>query len=248
MISEEDTNMKKVCLALLLSLALCISGAIAEEATTPAPLNPEDCLGVWSATQAGSEGYMLPYALMGSEMNLEFFADGTVTVLDGENERTGSWTVDDQGVMTFQDATLIYKVSMLEEGTLVLDTDYLLIYLEREPAAAAEPLPEADTDVTQESFVGVWTLTEMTYNGATISVQDVYSTEVLMTINEDLTAVMAYAEEEPVALTWSFAGYTITITDGDVPVDATLHGGRLVMESDGKAMIFDVYEPTTVTE
>lgn len=239
--------MKKVCLALLLSLALCISGAVAEEAAS-APVNPEDCLGVWYATQMGSEGYMLPYAVMGSEMSLEFFADGTVTVLEGEEERTGGWTVDDQGVMTFQDATMIYNVSMLEEGTLVLDADYLLIYLEREPAAAAEPLPEADTDVTQESFVGIWTLTEMTYNGAAISVADMYSSEVLMTLNADLTALMTYAEEEPVELTWTFEGYTATITDGEAPVEATLHGGRLVMEAEGMVMIFDIFDPATVTE
>ncbi len=231
--------MKKVCLALLLSLALCISGAVAEEAAS-APVNPEDCLGVWYATQMGSEGYMLPYALMGSEMSLEFLEDNTVTVTEGEEVRTGAWMVDDQGAMTFQDAEMTYGVSMLAEGTLVLDASYLLIYLEREPAAAAEPLPEADTDVTQENFVGVWTLTAMTYNGAELSVADLYSSEVLMTLNADLTARMTYAEEEPVELTWTFDGYTATITDGEAPVEGTLHGGRLVMEAEGMVMIFDL--------
>ena len=224
--------MKKVTLALLLALALCMPCAVAEEVV---PVNPEDCLGVWYATQMGSDGVMYPYALMGAEMSIEFFADGTVAVRAGEEERSGTWEIDDQGAMTLHDAEMAYGVT-LNDGTLVMNSRYMLIYLEREPAAA-EPLPDPDTDVTEASFVGIWNAMEMESGGVRFSVDGI---EMRLTINADHTAQMASPDEAPTDLTWSLDGYTISITDGASPVACSLRGGRLVLEAEGTLMIFDL--------
>ncbi len=227
--------MKRISLALILVLALLMPFAVAEEVT---PVDPADCLGLWYATQVGMDGNTFPYAMMGSDMTLEFFADGSVTAMSGEDISTGTWALDEQGMMTYTDQGMPFGVT-LEEETLVLDAGYMLIYLEREPTAAAEPLPEPDTDVTEASFVGAWIATEIEISGTRISMAGMSYVEMTLTINADYTALSVTTGEEPAELTWSMEGNVITITDGDQPVACTLRGGRLVLEADDMMMIFD---------
>lgn len=129
-------------------------------------------IGAWYLELLVLDGMEMNPALLGMNMSIEFFADGTVATDDGEGPVTSTWTVENGAALVDG-----MPMTISSEGKLVLDDGEAQMIFGQEPAAAGTELSEEEQllallgllgqmeledtpDLPEElqSFVGEWYL------------------------------------------------------------------------------------------
>ena len=72
-------------------------------------------LGTWHGVSMEMEGMAISFSYLDMVMDITFYADGTVTIFDGEETDTGVWRVE-SGVAILQDA----QITLQDDGSLWL--------------------------------------------------------------------------------------------------------------------------------
>ena len=211
-------------------------------------------IGNWNAVAVtdGTDFYGMD--LLGISMNVVLNADGTGVVdLDGD-AAPGGWYVEDgtaifapileEGGQPVPEEAMPF--TMDENGRMCLDLGGLILLMELEGAVYATPTiperpwPEFSLDNAQ-AFVGTWEATGYEVEGET------YPAELLgvmvLTLNNDGTALMTEPGEEPYALQW-YADYGIAYVGPAMSdlAEITFDGnGSIEMVQDGMTVILAPY-------
>ena len=211
-------------------------------------------IGTWNAVAVtdGTDFYGMD--LLGISVAADLQADGTGVVdLDGD-AAPGGWYVED-GTAIF--APILEEggqpvpeegmpFTMDENGRMCLDLGGLILLMELEgavyatPAIPERPWPEFSLDNAQ-AFVGTWEATGYEVEGET------YPAELLgvmvLTLNNDGTALMTEPGEEPYVLQW-YADYGIAYVGPAMSdlAEITFDGnGSIEMVQDGMTVILAPY-------
>ena len=211
-------------------------------------------IGTWNAVAVtdGTDFYGMD--LLGISVAANLQADGTGVVdLDGD-AAPGGWYVEDgtaifapileEGGQPVPEEAMPF--SMDENGRMCLDLGGLILLMELEGAVYATPViperpwPEFSLDNAQ-AFVGTWEATSYEVEGET------YPAELLgvmvLTLNNDGTALMTEPGEEPYALQW-YADYGIAYVGPAMSdlAEITFDGnGSIEMVQDGMTVILAPY-------
>ena len=218
-------------------------------------------IGTWNAVAVtdGTDFYGMD--LLGMSMTVTLNGDGSVTVdMDGD-AAPGGWYVEN-GTAIFApileeggqpDPLEAIPFTLDENARLCLDLGGLIVLMELEgtyyatPAIPEKPWPEFDLD-NAGAFVGTWTAVSYVMEG------EAYPAELLgammLTLNNDGTALMTEPGEEPYALQW-YAEYG-TAYVGPAMSDLaqiTFDGnGGIEMMQDGLTVILVPYVEQKVIE
>ena len=111
------------------------------ETITAMPIGEEGApyFGTWKLSALEMEGISIAAAEFGMEMDLTLNSDGTCAMYDGEETRTGAWTMID-GAAWLEGSTMTIDA----EGRLCMEEEGASMYFVREGAQAPAPAPETE--------------------------------------------------------------------------------------------------------
>ncbi len=218
-------------------------------------------IGTWNAVAVfdGTDYYGVD--LLGISMVVNLQADGTGVVdMDGD-AAPGGWYVEN-GTVVF--APILEEggqpvpeeampFTMDENGRMVLDLGGLYLLLELEgktyavPAIPEKPWPELDQS-NAKYFLGTWEAVSYIMDGETYSAE--LMGKMILTLNDDGTAISVEPGEEPYELKW-YADYGTAYVGPAMSAlaEITFDGnGNIKMEQDGATIIMAPYVEAKVIE
>ena len=155
-------------------------------------------LGTWHGVSMEMEGMAISFSYLDMVMDITFYADGTVTVFDGEETDTGVWRVE-SGVAILQDA----QVTLQDDGSLWLMEDGDKMVFTRDDTAADTAPGEATGETTGEAlsegmsaYAGIWHACYLVTGGVTGDPRSLFGLDITLTLNEDGTGVLTFPEAE----------------------------------------------------
>ncbi len=204
--------------------------ALVSEEKPVAPVSEDGAsyVGTWAADTLEMDGEVYPVAVMGLEMYFTLNADGTAESYDGEATETGTWTIENGSVIVEG-----MPLAVTEEGKLVMEEDGMKLVFVKSDAVPAVPVTE------KESFIGTWYGCYMATGAINGDPREIF--EIILTVNEDGTANLAYPTDEPYHWTENEDGSLLMIKDVDgveMPLNM-LNDGYIClgsMDGDGNAL------------
>lgn len=212
------------------------------EPAEAAPVGEEGAafVGKWQADTMELEGEVYSVADMGVEMTFTLYADGVAESFDGENTDVGVWTVED-GAAIVSEMPLV----LTEDGKLVMDDpDMIITFIKigeaegsHESAGVAQDSGESVEDA-EESFIGTWYGCYMATGVMDGDPRELF--ELILTVNEDGTANLAYPTDEPYHWTQQEDGSLLMVKDiDDVEMPLTMLNDGFIcfgsMDGDGNS-------------
>ncbi|MDY4138803.1 MAG: leucine-rich repeat protein [Eubacteriales bacterium] len=188
--------------------------------STPAPAAPVGdggaaFFGTWYGQTMEMEGSAFSLADFGLVMQLTFNEDGTMTLFDGEEEDTGTWTVS--GGVALIDGT---QAVLQGNGTLCMEEDGVKIVFTRDGEASA-PVAPAETEHPaaggandfSDRLEVKYVLETADVQGYTMSASMLGGMEYSLTFHENGTADFVLSGAMVSGLTWT--QQRVTTEDGE---------------------------------
>lgn len=235
---------KKNLLPIIIAAALAVVGVVVLLiALLGGGKVDESLLGVYHAVSCEVKGFVIEP----EDEWIELKAKGKATLMLMEEDYDCKWSLDGEDITVKQSGETFEGT--LKDGVMELNLDGMLYVFEKEGIKKAETENEdsqntKETEPVEEkpSPVGYWTLLEITFEGVTLSGDELLGTfdAFFVQLNEDGTGVIQFGDEVD-EVTWTD---TEIIDSSDGVVSYELKEGQLRISSDGVVMVMVPGEPS----